>query len=131
MSQLVPRLQRLFGDISDIDLFLRGLMERPADDALLGPTFQCLVGDQFKRLKFGDRFWFEEGGQPNSFTEGEATTRDVVIQSTACCIKGPGREGGVTCLMLNIFRLLTAWARARRLTPHGKQSIERDGWMVI
>ena len=71
VSQLVPRLQRLFGDISDIDLFLGGLMERPADDALLGPTFQCLVGDQFKRLKFGDRFWFEESGQPNSFTEGK------------------------------------------------------------
>ena len=48
-------------------------MERPADDALLGPTFQCLVGDQLKRLKFGDRFWFEEGGQLNSFTEGKAS----------------------------------------------------------
>ena len=71
VSQLVPRLQRLFGDISDIDLFLGGLMERPVEDALLGPTFQCLVGDQFKRLKFGDRFWFEESGQPNSFSEGK------------------------------------------------------------
>ena len=84
---MVPRLQRLFSDISDIDLFLGGLMERPADDALLGPTFQCLVGDQFKRLKFGDRFWFEEGGQLNSFTEGKATTRDVVVQSTASACK--------------------------------------------
>ena len=72
---MVPRLQRLYGDISDIDLFLGGLMERPADDALLGPTFQCLVGDQFKRLKFGDRFWFEEGRQSNSFTEGTLSFR--------------------------------------------------------
>ena len=77
VSQLVPRLQRLFGDISDIDLFLGSLMERPADDALLGPTFQCLVGDQFKRLKFGDRFWFEESGQPNSFTEGKEITMSL------------------------------------------------------
>ena len=73
----MPRLQRLFGDISDIDLFLGGLMERPVDDALLGPTFQCLVGDQFKRLKFGDRFWFEESGQPNSFTEGKEITMSL------------------------------------------------------
>ena len=96
MSQLVPRLQRLFSDISDIDLFLGGLMERPADDALLGPTFQCLVGDQFKRLKFGDRFWFEEGGQPNSFTEGKArrttaTTRDK--KSIACTDRESGTGG--------------------------------------
>ena len=105
----MPRLQRLYSDISDIDLFLGGLMERPADDGLLGPTFQCLVGDQFKRLKFGDRFWFEEGGQPNSLTEGKETTCDVSVQSTV------GRvQARVTWLMLNIQHLLTTWATAPR-----------------
>ena len=29
--------------------------------------------------------------------------------------------------MLNILLVLTGWAKARRLTPHGKQSIERKG----
>ena len=29
--------------------------------------------------------------------------------------------------MLNILLLLAGWAKARRLTPHGKQSIERKG----
>jgi len=83
--ELVPRLQRLYSDISDIDLFLGGLMERPADDGLLGPTFQCLVGDQFKRLKFGDRFWFEEGGQPNSLTEAQVNAiRDSSLARVLC-----------------------------------------------
>lgn len=66
--ELVPRLQQLYSSIDEIDLFVGGILERSVPGALIGPTFQCIVGDQFKRLKFGDRFWFEEGNQPNSFT---------------------------------------------------------------
>ncbi len=69
-AELVPRLQRLYRNIEDIDLFLGGMMERPARGALLGPTFQCIVADQFKRLKFADRFWYEESGHDGAFSEG-------------------------------------------------------------
>ena len=37
----------------------------------LGPTFQCIVGDQFRRLRLGDRFWYEEPNQVGSFTLGK------------------------------------------------------------
>eukprot|EP00095_Tigriopus_kingsejongensis_P002572 maker-scaffold274_size229011-snap-gene-1.21 protein:Tk02572 transcript:maker-scaffold274_size229011-snap-gene-1.21-mRNA-1 annotation:"chorion peroxidase-like" len=66
--EIVPRLQRLYSSIEEIDLFLGGMLERGTSGSLVGPTFQCIIGDQFKRLKFGDRFWFEEGNQPNSFS---------------------------------------------------------------
>lgn len=61
----------MYPSVDEVDLFLGGLVERPEGRSLLGPTFQCLVGDQFKRLKLGDRFWYEEAGQPNSFTQGK------------------------------------------------------------
>lgn len=39
-------------------------------DALIGPTFSCLLGLQLNNLKEGDRFWFEnQGTYPNSFTD--------------------------------------------------------------
>ena len=72
----------MYASVSDLDLFLGGVIERPVgggdvSGALVGPTFRCLISDQFKRLKFGDRFWYEQGGAPNSFSQGrQACKRD-------------------------------------------------------
>ena len=46
-------------DVNDIDLYPAAIAEIPVDsDALLGPTFSCLIGLQFHNLKYGDRFFF-------------------------------------------------------------------------
>ena len=40
----------------DIDLFSGGLAERHDDDkSIVGPTFRCLLREQFLRLRDGDR----------------------------------------------------------------------------
>jgi hypothetical protein len=53
-----------------MDLYIGGLLERKDGDAMLGATFKCLVGDQFRRIRLGDRFWYEEPNQSGSFTIG-------------------------------------------------------------
>ncbi|KAJ1521037.1 hypothetical protein ONE63_002748 [Megalurothrips usitatus] len=60
-------LQSMYPSVDEVDLFAAGVSERPAPGALLGPTFTCIVGDQFGRLRRGDRFFYEEGNQPASF----------------------------------------------------------------
>ena len=70
LLQLVPRLQQLYGSIENLDLYIGGLLERKDGDAILGPTFKCLVGDQFRRIRLGDRFWYEEPNQSGSFSIG-------------------------------------------------------------
>jgi peroxidase len=37
---------------------------------ILGPTFLHMIADQFARLKEGDRYFYENGGQVGSFTAG-------------------------------------------------------------
>lgn len=42
----------------NIDLFVGGVAEKRYDEALVGPTFSCIMGEQFRRIRDGDRFWF-------------------------------------------------------------------------
>ena len=53
--------------IDDIDLYVGGIAETPLVGANVGPTFGCIIGYQFRDLRKGDRFWFENPGQ---FTSG-------------------------------------------------------------
>ena len=67
-SRLREKLRRLYGHPGNIDLWVGGLLEMPVDGGRVGPTVQCLLIDQFKRLRDGDRFWYEN---PEVFTPSE------------------------------------------------------------
>ena len=47
-----------FSILDNIDLWAAGISENITADGQLGPTFSCLIGDQFERLKNGDRFYY-------------------------------------------------------------------------
>lgn len=68
--QTIDVLSGLYKNVDDIDFFVGGMSERPVPGGLLGWTFLCVVGDQFARLKKGDRYFYDLGGQPGSFNEG-------------------------------------------------------------
>ena len=59
--------------MEDIDLFIGMVLEEPSrsSKALVGDTFLCLIGDQFARLKLGDRYFYDLGGQSGSFTQSK------------------------------------------------------------
>ncbi|XP_015912051.1 peroxidase-like [Parasteatoda tepidariorum] len=83
--RLSSLFQRLYEDVRDIDLFSGGLAERPVLGAVIGPTFTCIVGIQFYHLKYGDRFYFEHGGQTGSFTPAQlAEIKKVTLGKLIC-----------------------------------------------
>lgn len=42
--------------LDDVDLYVGAMVEDPVAEGLVGTTLACLVGNQFKRLRDGDRY---------------------------------------------------------------------------
>ncbi|KAF0301455.1 Peroxidase [Amphibalanus amphitrite] len=72
-AENVARLKKVYADWTEIDMYVGINMERLVPGAMLGPTARCLITEQFVRLRFGDRFFYDLGGQPGSFTKAQLT----------------------------------------------------------
>lgn len=46
------------------------MAERAVSGGIVGPTFACLLGEQFALFKTGDRFVYENDFHPTGFTKG-------------------------------------------------------------
>ncbi|MGK7873945.1 MAG: peroxidase family protein [Xenococcaceae cyanobacterium] len=61
---VVDLFEEAYSDVGEIDLWIGGISELPADHGgLLGPTFSFFIQDQFTRARDGDRFFFLEEDQ--------------------------------------------------------------------
>jgi peroxidase len=59
---LQSNLKAIYGTIDNVDLFIGGLAEPQARGAIVGPTFQAIIADQFEALRDGDCFfWLNQG----------------------------------------------------------------------
>ena len=66
-------------------LFLGGLAETPLHGGLVGPTFACIIGIQFRNLRKCDRFWYENGNPLIRFTEAQlAEIRKITLSKVIC-----------------------------------------------
>lgn len=64
----VEKLSILYAHPDDVDLTVGGSLEAHAPGTLAGPTFLCILLEQFYRTRVSDRHFYELGGQPGSFS---------------------------------------------------------------
>ena len=53
--QVLRSLQSVYQSIFDIDLYIGGISEKRVPGAMVGPVFQCIMGEQFFATRYGDR----------------------------------------------------------------------------
>ncbi len=68
-----------------IYLWKGGLAETPLHGGLVGPTFACIIGIQFRNLRKCDRFWYENSNPLIRFTEAQlAEVRKMTLSKILC-----------------------------------------------
>ncbi|CAG0914310.1 unnamed protein product [Notodromas monacha] len=79
--KLREKLFQLYGHPGNMDPWVGFLAEDPLPGSVLGPTPQCIIVEQFKKLRNGDRFWYEKPGTftPQQLQEIRKTTLAKVI----------------------------------------------------
>ncbi|XP_076048609.1 salivary peroxidase/catechol oxidase-like [Oratosquilla oratoria] len=83
--EVVDKLAKLYASVHDIDLFSGGLSETKSPGALVGPVFSCILAEQFRKLKYGDRFFFEHEKEAGSFPENQLNAIRVTSLATILC----------------------------------------------
>ncbi|KAL9953649.1 hypothetical protein ACROYT_G041099 [Oculina patagonica] len=58
-SKVAKKMEDLYHDINNVDLWVGGLAEDHESDSELGPTFRAIIMRNFLRIRDGDRFWYE------------------------------------------------------------------------
>merc|ERR1712142_263788 len=76
-------LLRVYNSPADIDAFVGGLAEVAPADGVVGPLFACIIGEQFKNLMVGDRYFFTHSDQNNARGLGVKTKEALLGRTSA------------------------------------------------
>ncbi|KAJ8676079.1 hypothetical protein QAD02_011865 [Eretmocerus hayati] len=64
----IEKLQTYYEHVDDIDLIVGATLETKLPGTLLGPTLQCLIGEQFYRSRVGDKYFYNNAHFAHSFS---------------------------------------------------------------
>jgi hypothetical protein len=56
-------------DVDDIHCYINGILERSVLDEIVGPTFACIINNQFNNLRYDERYFSEIQNLSIRFTE--------------------------------------------------------------
>ncbi|MBY0339099.1 MAG: hypothetical protein K2X11_20975 [Acetobacteraceae bacterium] len=77
-------LRAAYGSVDRVDLWTGGLAEDHINGGMLGETFAFLVGEQFMRLRDGDRLYFENQGFDRATLGAirQTSLSDIILRNT-------------------------------------------------
>ncbi|XP_011344830.1 peroxidase-like isoform X2 [Ooceraea biroi] len=98
-TEMVRKLRTTYSHPNDVDLIVGGMAERSADDSMVGPTFRCLIYEQFSRSRRTDRFFYDSATQPHPLTPEQLLQMHNVSLARIFCDNGDN----ITHMQRNVF----------------------------
>ena len=92
------KLRELYGHPGNIDVWVGGILEDQLPNAKVGPLFQCLLLEQFRRTRDGDRLWYEN---PTTFKAEQLQEIRQTSLAKILCENGDN----ITRIQRNVFLL--------------------------
>lgn len=74
------KLQQLYGNVDNIDLWVGALAENHVSGGTVGKTLKAIITDQFGRLRSGDRFWYQRSFSNSTVADINNTTLGDIIK---------------------------------------------------
>uniref|UniRef100_A0A2M4A9X7 Putative peroxidase n=1 Tax=Anopheles triannulatus TaxID=58253 RepID=A0A2M4A9X7_9DIPT len=84
------RLASLYRTVDDVDLTVSEFFERHIPGTQAGPTYHCILMEQFLRTRRGDRFFFENGNTVGAFTVYQLREIRKASMARILCNNSPG-----------------------------------------
>ncbi|XP_008300694.1 eosinophil peroxidase [Stegastes partitus] len=109
---LARRLLQLYGTPDNIDVWMGGVAEPFVQGGRVGPLFSCIIANQFKKIRQGDRLWYQN---PGVFTPRQRAALSTATLSRIIC-----DNTGITSVPLDAFNVISQRNRltqCSRLTP--------------
>ncbi|XP_052793289.1 myeloperoxidase-like [Mya arenaria] len=121
-------IARLLEDVyecpDDIDLFTGIITERRGSEGLLGPLGTCLLGEQFKRFRDGDRFFFERNVPAVGFTRPQIDAIKQITMASLIC-----QHTSTTTLQRNVFVMPTISMENERVSCETIPRLDLSLWI--
>ncbi|XP_023294043.2 peroxidase isoform X1 [Lucilia cuprina] len=98
-EEKIELLKKFYSSPNDIDLTIGGSYENHSGDSMLGPTFQCIIGKQFFKIRAADRFFYEHEDKNSGFTRDQLAAIRKISFASIFCANG----NNLQCIQPNVF----------------------------
>lgn len=79
-ANLQQKLQSLYGNVNNIDLWVGAMAEDHVPGSSTGPLVRRILADQFERVRDGDRFWYQRSFSGPELARLEQTRLSDIIE---------------------------------------------------
>ncbi|KAM9306314.1 eosinophil peroxidase-like isoform 1-T2 [Pholidichthys leucotaenia] len=117
-AELARKLLELYGTPDNIDVWLGGVAEPFARGGRVGPLFACLIATQFKKIREGDRLWYEK---PGVFTQAQRSALSSARLSRIIC-----DNTGITSVPTDAFEVVSR--KNRRVLCRSLPRLNLSAW---